>query len=614
MHNYILSSATRYVSKIVLTLALMLAATQTIYADSMKLGYCEGNAVSFYPAAKESPAGGSAVFFPETLMQAYSGTDIVSFHIWSSIMEPSTVHFAIRSSLDGGEALYEQTATLEKYGWNEVRLDKPFRIDGKAFYMSYLVEGILNIPYALSLVDGEEYICTDGSEWKPSVEGFSAAFYATVESDNLPRCNVSLGNIVMPGYARLGEPLTFSGDFINLGSVPVESLTFTYHVGDSLATETVSVTEVKPRGTGTFEMNGLRILSEGEPQVSVEISAVNGEADFDPSDNTSRTKQVLCRSVMPQRKVLLEVFSTERCTNCPTVHKQISAVADTCERIIELGHHAGFYEDNYTIAASKEYEWFYKEGRLYAPAVMLDRTEMSDNYPDIYSDGVPVVSVGASKLKTLYAEQSCAPAFVSVEPTVKTDKSGNILIHVEGEQLIDTDVESPRLFVFVSEDSVYSTNQSGASGGYYHRHMARQSVTPTWGEPIDIKGYTADYTVPVQAGWDAARLSVVAFVANYDAEDKNNCRVLNAEEAKVPYEGVAGIESAVAKPMHVSWDGSTLMVKDGFSRLTVCDMSGRQVYSATADDTADLGFLDRGYYIATIVCGNGQKVMKLMAD
>lgn len=37
----------------------------------------------------------------------------------------------------------------------------------------------------------------------------------------------------MPGYARLGEPLTFSGDFINLGSVPVESLTFTYHVGDS---------------------------------------------------------------------------------------------------------------------------------------------------------------------------------------------------------------------------------------------------------------------------------------------------------------------------------------------------------------------------------------------
>lgn len=98
MHNYILSSATRYVSKIILTLALMLAATQTIYADSMKLGYCEGNAVSFYPAAKESPAGGSAVFFPEALMQAYSGTDIVSFHIWSSIMEPSTVHFAIRKA------------------------------------------------------------------------------------------------------------------------------------------------------------------------------------------------------------------------------------------------------------------------------------------------------------------------------------------------------------------------------------------------------------------------------------------------------------------------------------------------------------------------------------
>ena len=593
---------------------LMFTALPEAHADSMKLGYCDGNAVSFYPVTKGSPSGGSAVYFPETLMRAYSGTDIVSFHIWSSLMERATVHFAIRSSLDGGEVLYEQTATLEKYGWNEVSLDKPFRIDGSAFYMSYLVENILNIPYALSLVGGEEYICTNGSEWVESVKGFSAAFYATVESDNLPRCNVSLGNIVMPGYARLGEPVTFSGDFINLGSLPVESLTFTYHVGDSLATETVGVTAVAPRTSGTFEMNGLRIMSEGKKQVSVEISAVNGEADFDPSDNTSRTKQVLCRSVMPQRKVLLEVFSTELCTNCPTVHKQISAVADTCERIIELGHHAGYYQDDYTIPASKEYEWFYKDGRLYAPVVMLDRTDMSDNYPDIYSDGVPVVSVGASKLKTLYAEQSIAPAFVSVEPSVKTDEDGNILIHVEGRQLIDVDMESPRLFVFISEDSVYSTEQSGASGGYYHRHMARQSVTPTWGEPIDIKGYSADYTVPIQSGWSADRLSVVAFVANYDADNKNNCCVLNTEEVKVPYDGSAGVAGVVADAVSVSWNGSMLYVHNGFSRLTVCDMSGRVVYEASSSDTADLEHLAPGCYIADIVCGHKHKVLKLMAD
>ncbi len=607
-------SVFRGLHSVCVTVAVLLAVSLEVNADSMKLGNCEGNVVSYYPVEKNAPAGGSAVYFPATLMQAYSGTDIVSFHLYSSVMEKATVHFAICKSLDGGEPVYEQTAVLDKYGWNEITLDKPFRIDGSGFYMSYLVEGIINIPYALSLIDSEEYICTTGSGWKPSISGFSAAFYATVEGESLPRCNVRLGNIVMPSYARLGQPLAFSGDFINLGSVPVESLTFTYHVGDSVASETVSVPSVKPRTSGNFNLNGLRILSEGEPLVNVEISAVNGEADFDPSDNVSRSKQILCRSDFKQRKVLLEVFSTERCTNCPSGHKQISAVADTCQGIIELGHHAGYYQDDFTIPASKEYEWFYKPDRLYAPAVMIDRTNMSDNYPDIYSDGVPVIGVSSSMLKILYAEESLAPAFVSVEPSVKTDNAGNILIHVEGKQLIDSKAESPRLFVFVAEDSVYTLNQSGASEGYYHRHMVRQSVTPTWGEPIDADGYSADYTVALNPEWNAAKLNVVAFVANYDADDKNNCRVLNAEEAEVPYTEGTGITEVSNDDILVSWNGSMLKVDKGFDRLMVCDMAGRIVLSSVSADVADLSRLSSGCYVITVKRGQKQKVMKIMTD
>lgn len=612
MFRNIFMSVQRCLVNVAVVVLLMLSASLNANADSVKLGYSEGNVVSYYQVAKDAPAGGSAVYFPVTLMQAYNGAEIVSFHLYSSVMGNTTVHFAISGSLDG-EPLYEQTVTLDKYGWNEVKLDKPFRLDGSAIYMSYLAEGILNIPYTLSIVDGEEYICTTGSGWQPGFKGFSAALYATVEGDNLPQCNVHLGNIVMPGYARLGQPVAFSGDFINLGTVPVENLTFTYHVGDSTASETIDVAKVEPRKSGTFQLNGLRIMSEGEMPVSVEISAVNGEADFDTSDNMSRTKQVMCLSDFIQRKVLLEVFSTELCTNCPSVHKQLSAVTDTCENIIELGHHAGFYQDPYTIPASKEYEWFYKATHLYAPAEMIDRTAMTDNYPEVYSDSVPVVSLGSSMLKVLYAQEMLAPAFVTVEPSVKTDDSGNLLIHVEGSKLIDSGAESPRLFVFLTEDSVYTLNQHGASEGYYHRHMARCSVTPTWGDPIDLEGYSADYTVAVDPSWNPAKMRVVAFVANYDADDKNNCRVLNAEEVKVPYDGSTGIKGVDAEGLRVTWDGRTLRVIGGYDSLSVCDLSGRVVFRSTLSDSAALNSLAPGYYVATVKRGNKVRVIKILA-
>lgn len=609
----IFMSVQRCLTNVFAVVLLMLSVSLNVNADSVKLGYSEGNVVSYYQVAKDAPAGGSAVYFPATLMQAYNGAEIVSFHLYSSVKDNMTVHFSISSSLDG-EPLYEQTVTLDKYGWNEVKLDKPFRLDGSAIYMSYLAEGILNIPYTLSIVDGEEYICTTGSGWQPGFKGFSAALYATVEGDNLPLCNVHMGNIVMPGYARLGQSVAFSGDFINLGTVPVESLTFTYHVGDSTASETIDVAKVEPRKSGTFQLNGLRIMSEGEMPVSVEISAVNGEADFDTSDNMSRTKQVMCLSDFIQRKVLLEVFSTELCTNCPSVHKQLSAVTDTCNNIIELGHHAGFYQDPYTIPSSKEYEWFYKATRLYAPAEMIDRTAMIDNYPEVYSDSVPVVSVGASMLKVLYAQEMLAPAFVTVEPSIKTDDSGNLLIHVEGSKLINSGAESPRLFVFLTEDSVYTLNQHGASEGYYHRHMARCSVTPTWGDPIDLEGYSVDYTVAVDPSWNPAKMRVVAFVANYDADDKNNCRVLNAEEVKVPYDGSTGISGVEAEGLRVTWDGRTLRVIGGYDSLSVCDLSGRVVFRSALSDSAALNSLAPGYYVATVKRGNKVRVVKILAD
>lgn len=82
----------------------------------------------------------------------------------------------------------------------------------------------------------------------------------------------------------------------------------------------------------------------------------------------------------------------------------------------------------------------------------------------------------------------------------------------------------------------------------------------------------------------------------------------------MPYNGSTGIADVCDSDINVSWNGSMLRVKDGFDRLTVCDLSGRTVITLVSADEACLTPLASGYYIVTILRGQKQKVMKIMAD
>lgn len=606
-------SSLAHAGVVVILFSLFSVMSLPAVSASINLGNNVGNAVTFFSVPKDVSKAGSALRYTESLMQAYSGNRIVSVSVWSHVASDEVpMRIFIAGSMDGTRIYYEQDVVLSGNGWREVRLDTPFIIDGSELYVGYEAEGISDIPYSVRLVEGNEYVLNSDEGWTPCDNGYSSAMYITVEGDALPQNNISLTHITMPGYALCGEPLHFEGTYVNLGMTTVKSLSVAFSVGDSLAFHTFSVDPVEPRGKGYFSIEGFKILKEGEFPLRVDVTAVNGDADFDMSDNSSRTKQVLCKNVFPKRKVLLEMFSTEKCSNCPDSHKRISAITDTCQSIIEMVHHAGFYEDNLTIDASKEYEWFYSESRLYAPAMMIDRTSIEDNYPGVYYDGVPVVSASADYLRALYNEQAMVPAFVSVRLGVERNDD-NIDIHVEGERLLDSESSSPRLYVFITEDSIYSTGQAGASKGYYHRYVARKSLTPTWGEPVSLDGYSADYSISVDGQWNPARLSVVAFVANYDESDKNNCRVLNSEKASVPYEGhAAGVGSMGVGCITTAWDGSLFVVHGGFDTLVVYDSFGRLLQTAHHSACVDFSELSDGCYVIKLTRDNRLKVVKIL--
>lgn len=491
-----------------------------------------------------SGTSGSALHYGAETMAAYKGCTISEVCVdLNAASGTDSIRVFVTTSLTG-EPLAEQRYTSTKAGWATITFDHPYTVTGEAVYIGYEMQGIKSIRYATAIVPGEEWVRKRSGDWQLYTGDYSASLYAVVTGD-VPRRNVCLTHAVLPEYAKAGEPLTLSADLINLGLDTVRTVTVALLAnGETVSQQTIDGLRMVNRKQATIDLTGLSLATEGNHALQLAVTAVNDGDDADPSDNASRTVNTLCLNEFTPRKTLMEVFSTERCVNCPTAHALLQRELGDKTDIIEVGHHAGFYTDWLTVDESVAYEWFYRRGNLHAPAVMFDRTSHFDNYPEIYRDTVPVTDVG--NLPTLYREATAVPALASLDMQTAYDASSRTLtMSVSGSQLLPiAQADSLRLNVWLTEDSIFSTSQTGASSGFYHRHSLRRSLTSTWGKPykLDETG-TLTFETTLDKTWKAERMEVVAFVANRDATNKYNCRVLNA--VALP---VGSASTAIAQP------------------------------------------------------------------
>lgn len=593
---------------------------ETADAETLQLANCKKTVVAYESVSRSVTTVGAALYYPAVTMQAYAGCTITSVDV---AFITSTSEGALRLFITkelGGEPVYEQTCTATASGWNTFELDTPYDIDGEALYIGYEVSGLYYLALCEQLTDGTEYVNKNTDGWTEYEKDYSFALSATVTGDDLPRHNVRLSDIKMPKYTVTDTAINYSGTFLNLGAAAVDSIALTYYVdGVATLTKTVSVDETAYRTSGTFSADGLSLSEEGEPEVYVEITAVNGEQDKDMSDNTSRTVTMLCRDAFTPRKILAEVFSTELCTNCAAAHKLIAGVFDERDDIIEVGHHAGYYTDPYTIDESSEYKWFYGT-MVYAPAVMLDRT-LFDNYADDYTySGTPLTAPSEELLGNLCDEAAAVPAFVTVAIDCDYDIDAQQLdVTVSGEKLLPTDdYDNTVLNVFLLEDSIFTTTQRDTDGSFYHRYSIRQVLTATWGDAITLdEGYSASYSTAIADTMDVAQLYVVAFVANYDSDDATHCNVLNAEVAHVAdgldLTSIATLRGDSAPDVRVT--SGNIVVSGSANSVKVTDMSGRCVLSAGTTghgSTISTAALPHGIYIVTAEGAAGTRSIKFV--
>lgn len=243
-----------------------------------------------------------------------------------------------------------------------------------------------------------------------------------------------------------------------------------------------------------------------------------------------------------EKKHLLENFTSESCVNCPSGEKQIETYAHAHTDVIQVSHHAGYKDDQWTIADSKKVVYLLGVDQLGTPTVCLDRTKST------YSDPATLTSYEDMAFHPYYLsflESSEATTYASI--VIKNEVDGeHVHVHVSGE-VLGKDHEGLRLTVLLKENGLHgkqldpSYTLAGSWDDYAHAHVARCYLSQMLGDSIQIAdgAYTADYTLEWQAGWTKENCMIVAYLTNEKGLD-----VVQAEEAPV----VAGTDGGASHP------------------------------------------------------------------
>ena len=215
-----------------------------------------------------------------------------------------------------------------------------------------------------------------------------------------------------------------------------------------------------------------------------------------------------------KRCVLLEDFTGQKCVNCPRGTKVIEQLQEAYgEGIIAVGIHSGplGFKGNATALglATDLGDEYYNHWQLeYQPVGLINRHGAVN-----YTDWMTKVREEMTKTST-------------IDMSLEASLSGNqITINVTETSLGDT--YNGKLQIWVLEDSITATqtrhdpidddNVTINDKNYVHNHVLRCAVNGSWGESVTLAAgepKTQTYQQAVDAAWNAAHLSIVAFVYN----------------------------------------------------------------------------------------------------
>lgn len=600
--------------------------TKETSATSMNIGYCGDLAMSWILGANITMMGASE--FPAATMKKYVGSQLtkVKIGIGTDTGIKNGKIFLANSMTE--EPFYTQDVTFAADQWNEITLGTPYQITEKDLYIGFSLTSSSNAKASAFSTDNEQssgfdYLALPDKNgklnWYKAADlgvSYNLGIKGVVEGNSLPQYDLTLMSLAPEkGILAEGEKASLKGVLKSLGAQSIKSFDIAYQIGDA-APVTFSKADLNVNSTDrySFTLDDLTVAPNKVTTIKVTLNNFNGLGNELTTD--TMTTDVLCpgENSVP-RKVLLENFTTAQCSACPQGHTTLESVINNNENVIWVAHHSGFYTDDYTISESEDYMWFYNSNSSYAPAIMMDRTDLRDKgaVPNPANATTPVFGVSkAAVIKTILDARLSAPAYVTVTMVKEYNESTKQLnLTVSGKAIYGSLPGIPRINVFLTENGLIGT-QSGGGNKYEHNNVMRAVLTGTWGTPVtfDAEGnFTVTYNYTLDNKWKAANMNAVAFLSNYDPKNVMNCLVYNAQTIGVNPE--AGINTSKADDSaRIYANDSQITIEGEFTNATIYDTTGKIVENLGAQKTSSK--VANGVYIVKIT-NNEQTTVKRVA-
>lgn len=552
----------RITSLLFTALAVTLAASAD-EPSTIALGYVNGQQGSDY--VKESQAGAetsAAIFLSPEMLTNFGGCDISGVRAsMGARMNISEITVWVRSSLNGAN-LCEATVASPSKGWNEGSFATPLTLpdnisDGYYVGVTYTQTGAtLGISYLNEATPGSAYFKSDGAEWTDQSDERAYAIEAIMSGDKLPLTNLKIETTeFQPFYALNRDEYKVSATIRNIGLRTVTGFDATVTMEDSPETFVRHFDcEIPTSSTYDFVIvvnPAIRDIADGQRTVTLDITSIDEGEDIDRSDNIALGHYEIIPYDLT-RHVLVEEFTTERCSNCPRVAGWLHEVLEQpeyAEMIVPLCHHAGYGTDQFTHENDEDYLFFYKPNQYSAPSMMIDRLPRQDT--------PTFLPPSRETIEALVSEEAGREANVSL--VVEATKSPEAIeISVKSAKVVEKLCDNPRIVCAITEDNIPTKKQAGwdGPGDYYQQHVTRALNDP-WGAPVEFNADgTFDYTCRLETkpAWIGDNLNVVVYIFNYDPDNRNNCMVENAAIVHASAFGQASVETIAADTVDAeSW-------------------------------------------------------------
>jgi len=483
--------------------------------------------------------------------------------------------------------------------------------------------------YDLSAYDGETVYIAFREAVADNFNDGAFVALDLVQVGAIDPIDATLVSINTPDFGEPGE-IYIPGTIYNNGTDDITSFDVTYTIDGGAASPVYSVTGVAIALGETYDFTHdvpENFGSDGTYTIEVTIANVNGGGETSLDDNML-SKDITISSEFVQRKIILENFTTGQCPNCPPIHSFLESYVEGEPNAILIAQHAGYYTDPMTIPENTELLALYNDGgSTFAPALCIDRYHYSEGLTGGAPDPGPVFWPGESTAATTTRmdERIAQPAYVSVSINGDFNTDGSIDITVHGQLLTNVPGDDLRLVVYILEDSLIYP-QSGGSSDYVHNNVMRDAISDTWGDAGIITSNTAgttfseEYSYTLDSEWNAEKMYVVAFVANYDGGDVNNRAILNAEEVKL----TEMIPVSVSEVN--SWEENVYVFPNPATdviRISNAENSEVEIYNTmgslllketavSSSTTIDISVLDKGTYFVRILSDNGVATRKII--